>query len=403
MAAREAARRIDQLRAEIAHHDYRYHVLDDPEVSDASYDRLMLELRELEAAHPELVSPIHRRSASGARHRRSFRRLCMPSRCCRSRNAFTDEDIVDFDRRARTRLEVERIEYAAEPKLDGLAISLRYEAGRLVQAATRGDGSRGEDVTANVRAIRRVPLTLRGGKPPRLLEVRGEVFMTRRSFEAVNRQAAEQGEKIFVNPRNAAAGSLRQLDPKITAKRALDLCCYGLGAVEGLAGAGAPERGHRRAARVRSAHGHEAAVVDGVEGCLAYHAKIAERRNALAYDIDGVVYKVDRVDWQRELGYVARAPRWAIAHKFPAQEETTVVRAVEFQVGRTGALTPVARLEPVFVGGVTCEQRDPAQHGRARAQGRADRRHGGRATSGRRDSGGGPRGPGAADRRTHAS
>jgi DNA ligase (NAD+) len=194
---------------------------------------------------------------------------------------------------------------------------------------------------------------LRGGNPPRLLEVRGEVFMTRRSFEAVNRQAAEQGEKIFVNPRNAAAGSLRQLDPKITAKRALDLCCYGLGAVEGWK---VPARQSGIIAALREfglRTAMEAAVVDGVGGCLAYHAKIAERRNALAYDIDGVVYKVDRVDWQRELGYVARAPRWAIAHKFPAQEETTVVRAVEFQVGRTGALTPVARLEPVFVGGVT--------------------------------------------------
>ncbi len=353
MAAREAARRIDQLRAEIAHHDYRYHVLDDPEVSDASYDRLMLELRELEAAHPELVTPDSPTQRVGSAPSQEFPPVVHAVPMLSLENAFTDEDIVDFDRRARTRLEVERIEYAAEPKLDGLAISLRYEAGRLVQAATRGDGSRGEDVTANVRAIRRVPLTLRGGKPPRLLEVRGEVFMTRRSFEAVNRQAAEQGEKIFVNPRNAAAGSLRQLDPKITAKRALDLCCYGLGAVEGWQ---VPARQSGIIAALREfglRTATEAAVVDGVEGCLAYHAKIAERRNALAYDIDGVVYKVDRVDWQRELGYVARAPRWAIAHKFPAQEETTVVRAVEFQVGRTGALTPVARLEPVFVGGVT--------------------------------------------------
>ena len=353
MAAREAARRIDQLRAEIAHHDYRYHVLDDPEVSDASYDRLMLELRELEAAHPELVTPDSPTQRVGSAPSQEFPPVVHAVPMLSLENAFTDEDIVDFDRRARTRLEVERIEYAAEPKLDGLAISLRYEAGRLVQAATRGDGSRGEDVTANVRAIRRVPLTLRGGNPPRLLEVRGEVFMTRRSFEAVNRQAAEQGEKIFVNPRNAAAGSLRQLDPKITAKRALDLCCYGLGAVEGWQ---VPARQSGIIAALREfglRTAMEAAVVDGVEGCLAYHAKIAERRNALAYDIDGVVYKVDRVDWQRELGYVARAPRWAIAHKFPAQEETTVVRAVEFQVGRTGALTPVARLEPVFVGGVT--------------------------------------------------
>ena len=353
MAAREAARRIDQLRAEIAHHDYRYHVLDDPEVSDAGYDRLMLELRELEAAHPELVTPDSPTQRVGSAPSQEFPPVVHAVPMLSLENAFTDEDIVDFDRRARTRLEVERIEYAAEPKLDGLAISLRYEAGRLVQAATRGDGSRGEDVTANVRAIRRVPLTLRGGNPPRLLEVRGEVFMTRRSFEAVNRQAAEQGEKIFVNPRNAAAGSLRQLDPKITAKRALDLCCYGLGAVEGWQ---VPARQSGIIAALREfglRTAMEAAVVDGVEGCLAYHAKIAERRNTLAYDIDGVVYKVDRVDWQRELGYVARAPRWAIAHKFPAQEETTVVRAVEFQVGRTGALTPVARLEPVFVGGVT--------------------------------------------------
>ena len=353
MAAREAARRIDQLRAEIAHHDYRYHVLDDPEVSDAGYDRLMLELRELEAAHPQLVTPDSPTQRVGSAPSQEFPPVVHAVPMLSLENAFTDGDIVDFDRRARMRLEVERIEYAAEPKLDGLAISLRYEAGRLVQAATRGDGSRGEDVTANVRAIRRVPLTLRGGNPPRLLEVRGEVFMTRRSFEAVNRQAAQQGEKIFVNPRNAAAGSLRQLDPKITAKRALDLCCYGLGAVEGWQ---VPARQSGIIAALREfglRTAMEAAVVDGVEGCLAYHAKIAERRNALAYDIDGVVYKVDRVDWQRELGYVARAPRWAIAHKFPAQEETTVVRAVEFQVGRTGALTPVARLEPVFVGGVT--------------------------------------------------
>ena len=353
MAAREAARRIDELRAEIAHHDYRYYVLDDPEVPDAAYDRLMLELRELEAAHPELVTPDSPTQRVGGAASQEFPPVVHAVPMLSLENAFTDEDIVDFDRRARTRLEVERIEYAAEPKLDGLAISLRYEAGRLVQAATRGDGNRGEDVTANVRAIRHVPLTLRGRSPPRLLEVRGEVFMTRRSFEALNRQQAERGEKTFVNPRNAAAGSLRQLDPKITAKRALDLCCYGLGAVEGWK---VPARQSAIIAALREfglRTAAEATVVEGAEGCLAYHARMAERRNALAYDIDGVVYKVDRVDWQRELGYVARAPRWAIAHKFQAEEATTVVRAVEFQVGRTGALTPVARLEPVFVGGVT--------------------------------------------------
>ena len=353
MAAREAARRVEELRAQIANHDYRYYVLDDPEVSDAAYDRLILELRELEATHPELVTPDSPTQRVGGAASQEFPQVVHAVPMLSLENAFTSEDIVDFDRRARTRLDVERIEYAAEPKLDGLAISLRYEKGRLVQAATRGDGNRGEDVTANVRAIRHVPLTLRGNGLPRLIEIRGEVFMTRRSFEALNRQAAEHGEKIFVNPRNAAAGSLRQLDPRITAKRALDLCCYGLGAVEGWT-VPARQSGILAALRefgMRTAA--EAAVVDGVEGCLAYHARMAERRTALAYDIDGVVYKVDRVDWQRELGYVARAPRWAVAHKFPAQEETTVIRAVEFQVGRTGALTPVARLEPVFVGGVT--------------------------------------------------
>jgi DNA ligase (NAD+) len=352
MAAREAARRIEELRAQVAHHDYRYYVLDDPEVSDATYDRLMRELRELEAAHPELVTPDSPTQRVGGAAAQAFPPVVHTVPMLSLENAFTDEDIVDFDRRVRARLEVEEVEYAAEPKLDGLAISLRYEGGRLAQAATRGDGSRGEDVTANVRAIRAVPLRLRGA-PPKVVEVRGEVFMTRRSFEALNRQAAEKGEKTFVNPRNAAAGSLRQLDPKITAQRALDICCYGLGAVEGWK---IPTRQSAILAALRELGlrtAAEAAVVEGVAGCLAYHATLAGRRNALAYEIDGVVYKVDRLDWQRELGFVARAPRWAVAHKFPAQEETTVVRAVEFQVGRTGALTPVARLEPVFVGGVT--------------------------------------------------
>ena len=373
MAEREAARRIDELRAQIAHHDYRYYVLDDPEVSDAAYDRLIKDLRALEAAHPELVTPDSPTQRVGGAASKEFPPVVHAVPMLSLENAFTSEDIEDFDRRVRTRLEVERVEYAAEPKLDGLAISLRYEAGRLVQAATRGDGSRGEDVTANVRAIRGVPLRLRGRAPPALIEVRGEVFMTRRSFEGLNRRAAERGEKTYVNPRNAAAGSLRQLDPAITAQRALDLCCYGLGAVEGWKVPGRQseivtalrEFGLRTAA--------EAAVVEGVEGCLTYHAKLAARRNALAYDIDGVVYKVDRVDWQRELGFVARAPRWAVAHKFAAQEETTVVRAVEFQVGRTGR----AHARGPSRAGVRRrrhgEQRDLAQHGRACAQGRADR------------------------------
>ncbi len=352
MAAREAGKRIQALREQIAHHDYRYYVLDDPEVSDAGYDRLMQELRELEAAHPELVTPDSPTQRVGGGASREFPPVIHAVPMLSLENAFDDSDIADFDRRVRTRLDVEEVQYAAEPKLDGLAISLRYESGKLVQAATRGDGSRGEDVTANVRAIRGVPLTLRGS-PPSLIEVRGEVFMTRRSFEALNRAASEQGEKTYANPRNAAAGSLRQLDPKVTARRALDLVFYGLGAVEGWK---SPARHSEVMAALREfglRTSPESAVVKGVDGCLGYHGRIAARRDKLGYDIDGVVYKVDRLDWQRELGYVARAPRWAIAHKFPAQEETTVVRAVEFQVGRTGALTPVARLEPVFVGGVT--------------------------------------------------
>ena len=352
MAAREAGKRIQALREQIAHHDYRYYVLDDPEVSDAGYDRLMQELRELEAAHPQLVTPDSPTQRVGGGASREFPPVIHAVPMLSLENAFDDSDIADFDRRVRTRLDVEEVQYAAEPKLDGLAISLRYESGKLVQAATRGDGSRGEDVTANVRAIRGVPLTLRGS-PPSLIEVRGEVFMTRRSFEALNRAASEQGEKTYANPRNAAAGSLRQLDPKVTARRALDLVFYGLGAVEGWK---SPARHSEVMAALREfglRTSPESAVVKGVDGCLGYHGRIAARRDKLGYDIDGVVYKVDRLDWQRELGYVARAPRWAIAHKFPAQEETTVVRAVEFQVGRTGALTPVARLEPVFVGGVT--------------------------------------------------
>jgi DNA ligase (NAD+) len=267
-------------------------------------------------------------------------------------NAFSEQDLLEFDRRVRERLGIEDVVYSAEPKIDGLAISVRYERGCLVQAATRGDGSSGEDVTANVRTIASLPLRLLGNAPE-VFEARGEVFMTRKSFDRLNRRAAEAGEKTFANPRNAAAGSLRQLDPRITASRALDIFFYGVGAIEGWtfpAGQG-EVRDALRGFGLRTCP--EAETVTGVEGCIAYYSRIAGLRDTLGYDIDGVVYKVDRLDWQRELGFVARAPRWAIAHKFPAQEETTTVRGVDFQVGRTGALTPVARLEPVFVGGVT--------------------------------------------------
>jgi DNA ligase (NAD+) len=352
MTDRGVAARIEELRRQVRHHDYRYYVHDDPEVSDARYDALMRELRELEAAHPALVTPDSPTQRVSGALSESFGEVVHAVPMLSLENAFTEQDVLDFDRRVRERLDVESVEYCAEPKIDGLAISLRYEQGRLVQAATRGDGTRGEDVTANVRAIRSVPLALQGKAPP-LIEVRGEIYMTRRSFEQLNRRAEERGEKTFVNPRNAAAGSLRQLDPRITAARSLDLFCYGFGASEAWP---LPKRHSEILAALRELGLRtcpEVAVVAGVEGALRYYAAMQERREKLGYEIDGVVYKVERLDWQRDLGFVARAPRWAVAHKFPAQEETTVVRDVEFQVGRTGALTPVARLEPVFVGGVT--------------------------------------------------
>jgi len=353
MTAREDAKRIAELREQIRRHDYRYYVLDDPEISDARYDALIAELRQLEAAHPDVVPPDSPTQRVGGTPSSAFGEVVHAVPMLSLDNAFTEQDVMDFDRRVRERLDVEAVEYSAEPKIDGLAISLRYEQGRLVQAATRGDGTKGEDVTANVRAIRSVPLTLRGAHVPPLLEVRGEVYMTRRSFEHLNRRATEQGEKTFANPRNAAAGSLRQLDPRVTASRALDLFTYGVGATGrwSLPNRHSEVLAALREFGLRTCPAIE--VVAGVRGALAYYARMGGRRDKLGYDIDGVVYKVDRLDWQRDLGFVARAPRWAVAHKFPAQEETTVVRDVEFQVGRTGALTPVARLEPVFVGGVT--------------------------------------------------
>jgi DNA ligase (NAD+) len=345
--------RVDTLRRELEHHNYRYHVLDDPEVADAEYDRLLRELTKLETDYPDLVTPDSPTQRVGATPVAEFGEVRHDVPMLSLENAFTDAELQAFDTRVRERLEsVPTVEYYAEPKLDGLAINLRYVNGQLVQAATRGDGTTGEDVTHNVRTIHAVPLRLQG-KPPALLDVRGEVFMPLKGFRALNAQALERGEKVFANPRNAAAGSLRQLDPRITASRPLDMFCYGWGAVEGLT---LPERHSEFIALLREwglKGSPEARIVNGVEGCLEYYGHIGAKRAALAYEIDGVVYKVNRLGLQRELGFVSRAPRWAIAHKFPAQEATTIVRDVEFQVGRTGALTPVARLEPVSVGGVT--------------------------------------------------
>ncbi len=348
-----ARTRCAALRAEIARHDYRYYVLDDPEIPDAEYDKLMASLKPLEADHPELITPDSPTQRVAGVPRSDFGEVVHEVPMLSLDNAFADEEVAAFDRRARERLDVSGpLEYLAEPKLDGLAVTAIYREGVLERAATRGDGFRGEDVTANVRTIRSFPLRLRG-RAPTVLEVRGEVFMPVAGFERLNREAGARGEKTFVNPRNAAAGSLRQLDPRITAARPLQMYCYGLGAVGGWS---PPERQSELLEALKAwglpvcPHG---ARVRGAEGCLDYFHQMSERRARLPYQIDGVVYKVERLAYQDRLGFVSRAPRWALAHKFPAEEAMTRVRAVEWQVGRTGAVTPVARLEPVFVGGVT--------------------------------------------------
>ena len=358
MTASVATRKkIESLREEIRYHNYRYHTLDDIEIPDAEYDRLIRELQELERKYPELVtadSPTQRVGAEPGEALVTVKhRLPMLS----LDNAFADDELREFHARVAEKLEFEDgapdLLYSAEPKLDGAAVSLLYEGGSLVRAATRGDGTTGEDITHNVRTIDSVPLRLIGKGFPGTLEVRGEVFMPRAGFEEYNKKARDAGEKTFVNPRNAAAGSLRQLDPKLTAERPLDIYVYAVGLAED---GELPECHSEIIALLRSwglKTCPESRVVKGVEGCLDYYLAIQEKRDALDYDIDGVVYKVDSIPMQRELGFVSRAPRWAIAHKFPAQEELTTVEDVEFQVGRTGALTPVARLKPVFVGGVT--------------------------------------------------
>jgi DNA ligase (NAD+) len=342
-----------ELRRQIEYHNYRYYILDDPEIPDADWDRLLAELKVLETNFPDLVTPDSPTQRVGAAPADEFAEVRHRVPMLSLDNAFSDDDLRAFDRRLRERLERDtEVDYSAEPKLDGLAISVTYENGVFVRAATRGDGTTGEDVTANVRTVRSLPLHLQGKAPP-LFEARGEVFMPVAGFERLNAEAAGRGEKVFANPRNAAAGSLRQLDPRITAQRPLDIFFYATGAAEGLS---LPAT-HSATLELLRDFGlrvcPEIRKVRGVEGCLEYYAAIGRKRASLPYQIDGVVYKVDSIAAQRELGFVSRAPRWAIAHKFPAEEALTVLRDVEFQVGRTGALTPVARLEPVFVGGVT--------------------------------------------------
>jgi len=345
--------RINELREQIDHHNYLYYVLDSPEIPDAEYDRLLRELQELENENPELITPDSPTQRVGAKPLSEFGEVKHEIPMLSLSNAFDDEEVLGFDRRARDRLKVDEIEYAVEPKLDGLAISLLYEDGRLTRGATRGDGTTGEDVTQNVRTIEAIPLKLRGKGYPKRLEVRGEVIMTKDGFAKLNEAQRKSDAKLFANPRNAAAGSLRQLDSKVTASRPLSFYCYGVGLVDG---AELPDRHTETLKQLREwgvRINPETRVVEGIQGCLEYYATMQDKRESLDYEIDGLVYKVNRVDQQEALGFVSRAPRWAIAHKFPAQEEMTTLIGIDVQVGRTGALTPVARLEPVHVGGVT--------------------------------------------------
>ena len=350
---RDAEARVVELRKQIAHHDERYYVHDEPEIPDAEYDKLMNELRALEGEYPDLITPESPTQHVSGAPSEAFGEVLHKVPMLSLDNAFTDEDVQAFDRRIHERLSVQGdLDYWAEPKLDGLAVTVIYRAGKLAQAATRGDGMRGEDVTANVRKVRSVPHELRG-QVPEVLEVRGEVFMRIKGFELMNKQARERGEKVFVNPRNAAAGSLRVLDARITAKRPLQMYFYAVGTVEG---GSLPTRQSELLAAFEGwglPICPDAHRVQGVQGLLEYYRDMGARRSSLPYQIDGVVYKLDSRADQERLGFVSRAPRWATAHKFPAEEALTVVREIEFQVGRTGALTPVARLEPVFVSGVT--------------------------------------------------
>ena len=344
---------LTELRTTLRHHEYLYHVMDAPEVPDAEYDRLMRKLRELESQHPELITPDSPTQRVGAAPLTAFSQIRHEVPMLSLDNVFDEESFLAFNKRVQDRLKsTDHLTYCCELKLDGLAVSILYENGVLVQAATRGDGTTGEDITSNVRTIRAIPLKLHGENIPARLEVRGEVFLPQAGFEKINEEARRTGGKVFANPRNAAAGSLRQLDPRITAKRPLTFFCYGVGVLEG------GELPASHSARLLQFKAWGLPVSDRVTLChtpeevLTYYRKVEEERPHLGFDIDGVVIKVDSLALQEQLGFVARAPRWAVAFKFPAQEQMTFVRDVEFQVGRTGAITPVARLEPVHVAGV---------------------------------------------------
>ncbi|MCK0165347.1 NAD-dependent DNA ligase LigA [Marinobacter sp. S6332] len=350
----ETIKRAEELRSALDEHNYRYYVLDDPGIPDAEYDRLFRELQMLEMEHPELASDDSPTRRVGSSAETSFEEVVHRLPMLSLDNAFNADELRDFDRRVRERLNTSsEVEYVCEPKLDGLAVSLHYEKGSLTRAATRGDGYAGEDITANIRTIPSVPLRLRGNDVPDLVEVRGEVYMPRAGFEALNNRLADHGEKTFVNPRNAAAGSLRQKKSTVTARRPLEMCAYSVAVTDESLLPDTQWESLQQVQRWGFRINPEMRKALGASECLEAYEELMQKRDLLPYEIDGIVFKVDRLDYQATLGFVSRAPRWAIAHKFPAQEELTVIEDVEFQVGRTGAVTPVARLKPVFVGGVT--------------------------------------------------
>ncbi len=360
----DPAIRIAELRRQIEDANYRYHVLDDPSIPDAEYDRLMRALEALETAHPQYADPSSPSQRVGDRPSSKFEEVAHAVPMLSLGNAFADEEVADFVRRIEERLDRDAPVFSAEPKLDGLAISLRYERGVFVRGATRGDGATGEDVTANLRTVKAIPMRLRSGKVeddslqlrdddwPAVLEVRGEVYMPLAAFKAYNERALKDGGKVLANPRNGAAGSLRQLDPRITAQRPLAFYAYAVGVVEGFDLPATHSATLKRLREWGFPVSAESDVVVGTDGLLNYYRNMGAKRDALPFDIDGVVYKLDDYAGQREMGFVSRAPRWAIAHKFPAQEQLTIVEAIDVQIGRTGAVTPVARLTPVQVAGV---------------------------------------------------
>lgn len=342
------------LRQQLNRHNYLYYVLDDPSIPDVEYDRMMRRLQQIEAEYPSLKTADSPTQRVGGMPLKAFKPVVHEIPMLSLDNAFSDDEMLEFHRRVTERLKLNGpLAYVCEPKLDGVAVSLLYQHGVLVRGATRGDGATGEDITDNVRTVNSIPLILQTDTPPALLEVRGEIYLPKAGFEKINEEALLAGEKLFVNPRNAAAGSLRQLDSKVTASRPLEMAAYSLGRIEGVR----PPDTHSATLELLKRWGFlvnpHVEVAADIEGCLAYYQKLSKLRDQLPCEIDGIVYKVDSIALQQRLGFVARAPRWAIARKFPAQEEMTRLLDVEFQVGRTGAVTPVAKLEPVFVGGVT--------------------------------------------------